>query len=183
MTDDRIAGTGKKNLGGKAEEFLGGATGNASMQAKGKLRQAEGTAQDLYGQAKDTMTDAAHMAQSTAEEAVDVVREFVEKETVHHRRCNAGHGLFDRSNGSELTGVRKDDHHARRKLSPPDPKAGRSPLSMPRSISKTPTRISVVAGLRQHLLVSALRLVPFPHRISPNKLASQTDALARWRNV
>ena len=78
MTDDRIAGTAK-NLGGKAEEFLGGATGNASMQAKGKLRQAEGTAQDLYGQAKDTMTDAARMAQSTAEEAADVVREFVEK--------------------------------------------------------------------------------------------------------
>ena len=78
MTDDRIAGTAK-NIGGKAQEAFGEVTGNSATQAKGKLRQAEGTAQDLYGQAKDTVSDAARIAQDTAEEAADIVREFVEK--------------------------------------------------------------------------------------------------------
>ena len=55
---DRIAGTAK-NLGGKAEEFLGGATGQCLDASKGQAEQAEGAAQDLYGQAKETMTHAA----------------------------------------------------------------------------------------------------------------------------
>jgi uncharacterized protein YjbJ (UPF0337 family) len=78
MTDDRIAGTAK-NIGGKVQEAYGETTGNASAQARGKLRQAEGNAQDLYGQAKETVADAARIAQGTAEDAADVVREFVEK--------------------------------------------------------------------------------------------------------
>ena len=78
MTDDRMAGTAK-NLGGKLQEGFGSATGDLAHEAKGKLRQAEGTAQDLYGQAKDALSDAARMAQDSAVEARDIVREIIEE--------------------------------------------------------------------------------------------------------
>lgn len=78
MTDDRMAGTAK-NLGGKLQEGFGNATGDLAHEAKGRMRQVEGTAQDLYGQAKDALADAARMAQDGAAEARDVVREIVEQ--------------------------------------------------------------------------------------------------------
>ncbi len=77
MSDDRIAGTAK-NLGGKAQETWGDVTGDPMQQAKGKARQFEGAAQDLYGQAKDAVSDAGRLAQAGAAEATDIVREFVE---------------------------------------------------------------------------------------------------------
>jgi uncharacterized protein YjbJ (UPF0337 family) len=52
MNEDRISGTAK-NLGGKIEEGVGRVTGDAKTELKGKLDQAVGTAQDLYGQATD----------------------------------------------------------------------------------------------------------------------------------
>jgi uncharacterized protein YjbJ (UPF0337 family) len=78
MTDDRIAGTAK-NLGGQVQEGYGSVTGDLAHEAKGKMRQVEGAAQDLYGQAKDALTDAARVAQESAVEARDVVREIVEE--------------------------------------------------------------------------------------------------------
>jgi uncharacterized protein YjbJ (UPF0337 family) len=78
MTDDRIAGNAK-NLGGQMQEGFGRATGSLAQEAKGKMNQAEGTAQDLYGQAKDALADAARMAQDSAVEARDIVREIVEE--------------------------------------------------------------------------------------------------------
>ena len=78
MTDDRVAGTAK-NLGGRLQEGYGSATGDLAHEAKGKLRQAEGTAQDLYGQAKDALADAARVAQDSAVEARDIVREIIEE--------------------------------------------------------------------------------------------------------
>ena len=78
MTDDRMAGTAK-NLGGKVQEGYGSATGDFAHEVKGKLRQAEGTAQDLYGQAKDALADATRIAQDSAAEARDVVREIIEE--------------------------------------------------------------------------------------------------------
>jgi ElaB/YqjD/DUF883 family membrane-anchored ribosome-binding protein len=43
------------------------------------MRQAEGAAQDLYGQAKDALSDAARAAQDGAVEARDIVREIIEE--------------------------------------------------------------------------------------------------------
>ena len=77
MTDDRIAGTAK-NFAGKVEDAYGSVTGDVASQVKGKLRQAEGAVQDLYGQAKDTAGDAARIARRGAEDAADIVRDFVE---------------------------------------------------------------------------------------------------------
>jgi uncharacterized protein YjbJ (UPF0337 family) len=78
MTDDRIAGSAR-NLGGKLQEGYGSATGDLGHEVQGKMRQAEGTAQDLYGQAKDALADAARVAQDHAADARDVVREIVEE--------------------------------------------------------------------------------------------------------
>jgi uncharacterized protein YjbJ (UPF0337 family) len=56
MNEDRFSGTAR-NLGGKVEEGVGRATGDAKTQIQGKLDQAAGAAQDLYGQAADAAID------------------------------------------------------------------------------------------------------------------------------
>jgi uncharacterized protein YjbJ (UPF0337 family) len=48
MNEDRVVGSAT-NLGGKAQEGLGRASGDVRTQAKGVINQAAGTAQDLYG--------------------------------------------------------------------------------------------------------------------------------------
>jgi uncharacterized protein YjbJ (UPF0337 family) len=58
MDENRISGTAR-NLGGKAEEGFGRVTGDLKAQAQGKLDQAVGTAQDLYGQTADAARDTA----------------------------------------------------------------------------------------------------------------------------
>jgi len=58
MNQDRLVGTAK-NLGGKVEEGFGKATGDASTEASGKMKQVEGDLQDLYGQARQTAGQAA----------------------------------------------------------------------------------------------------------------------------
>ena len=52
MDDNRISGT-TRNLGGKVEEGLGRLSGDVGAQVRGKLDQAAGAAQDMYGQAAD----------------------------------------------------------------------------------------------------------------------------------
>ena len=52
MSEDRIEG-GLKKAGGRLEDAFGGLTGDPGRQAKGKVDQASGAAQDVVGQAKD----------------------------------------------------------------------------------------------------------------------------------
>ena len=58
MDENRVSGTAR-NIGGKAEEGLGRATGDLKTQVQGKLDQAAGAAQDLYGQTADVARDTA----------------------------------------------------------------------------------------------------------------------------
>jgi uncharacterized protein YjbJ (UPF0337 family) len=58
MDEDRISGTAR-NLSGKVEEGVGRTTGDVKTQLQGKLDQAAGAAQDLYGQAADAARDTA----------------------------------------------------------------------------------------------------------------------------
>ena len=58
MDEDRISGTAR-NVGGKIEEGVGRLTGDARPQIQGKLDQAAGAAQDLYGQTADAARDTA----------------------------------------------------------------------------------------------------------------------------
>jgi uncharacterized protein YjbJ (UPF0337 family) len=48
MDENRISGTAR-NLGGKAEESFGRATGDTKTQAEGVANQIKGAAQDIYG--------------------------------------------------------------------------------------------------------------------------------------
>jgi uncharacterized protein YjbJ (UPF0337 family) len=58
MDEDRVSGT-VRNVGGKIEEGVGRVTGDARTQLRGKLNQAEGAAQDLYGQTADAARETA----------------------------------------------------------------------------------------------------------------------------
>jgi uncharacterized protein YjbJ (UPF0337 family) len=78
MTDDRISGSAK-NIGGRLEEGFGRMTGDEKMQLEGRARQAEGTLQDVYGQAKETAVDAAGAIRDRASEASDFLREMIEE--------------------------------------------------------------------------------------------------------
>ena len=53
VDENRVKGTAK-NVGGKIQDAVGGLTGDAGTQAKGKLNEAAGTAQDAFGSAMDT---------------------------------------------------------------------------------------------------------------------------------
>lgn len=58
MDENRLSGTAR-NLGGKAEEGVGRLTGDVKTQLRGKLDQAAGAAQDLYGQTADAARETA----------------------------------------------------------------------------------------------------------------------------
>ena len=78
MTDDRLSGSAK-NIGGQVEEGLGRLTGDERMHLEGRARQAEGTLQDVYGQAKETAADAAGAIRDRASEAGDFLRMTIEE--------------------------------------------------------------------------------------------------------
>ena len=73
MDKDRIAGSAK-DFAGKVESAVGGMTGDAKTQAEGRAREAAGTVQNLYGQAKDAARDATDAAANYAKDAVDSVK-------------------------------------------------------------------------------------------------------------
>src|SRR5271166_1693443 len=78
MNEDRIIGTAK-NLGGNAQEGLGRVTGDAKTQLQGAINQAAGATQDLYGQAKESVSDAAEVVRHSATNAENYVRQTIEK--------------------------------------------------------------------------------------------------------
>ncbi len=70
MDKDRIAGAAK-DFAGKIEDIVGGIAGDAKTQAAGKVREATGTAQNLYGHAKDAARDATDATASYAKDAYE----------------------------------------------------------------------------------------------------------------
>ena len=68
MDKDRIAGTAKE-FGGRVEGAVGDMTDDAQTQASGRAREAAGTVQNLYGQAKDAARDATDAAVNMAKDA------------------------------------------------------------------------------------------------------------------
>jgi uncharacterized protein YjbJ (UPF0337 family) len=52
MDENRIEGAAR-DLGGKVQDAVGGLTGDAATQARGKVNQAAGKVQNAYGQAVD----------------------------------------------------------------------------------------------------------------------------------
>ena len=78
MNEDRVAGTAT-NLGGKVQQGIGRVAGDTKSQVEGVVNQAAGAAQDLYGQAKDTASDAAQAVRQGAVDAEDYIRQVIEK--------------------------------------------------------------------------------------------------------
>lgn len=70
MDTDRIAGAAKETVG-KAEAAVGGAVGDHETELKGRARETSGAAQNVYGQAKDALSDAADTAQGMYGQAKD----------------------------------------------------------------------------------------------------------------
>ena len=62
MDPDRIKGAAQ-DIGGKVQETAGKAFGDQGTQAEGIVRQVAGNAQNLYGQAKDSLGNVASSAQ------------------------------------------------------------------------------------------------------------------------
>ena len=77
MDEHRMSGA-VKNLGGKVEEGFGRMTGDTRTQIQGVVDQAQGTAENLYGQAKDAASNAAEGIRKTASSFEDVVRHMIE---------------------------------------------------------------------------------------------------------
>src|ERR1700758_5477712 len=70
MDKDRIAGSAK-DLTGRLEDAVGDIAGDAKTQAAGRLRDATGTAQNVYGQAKDAARDATDATVSYVKDAYE----------------------------------------------------------------------------------------------------------------
>jgi uncharacterized protein YjbJ (UPF0337 family) len=78
MDEDRLSGAAK-NLAGKVEEGVGRATGDTKTQAHGQMKQAEGSIQDLYGQAKHAAGDTIDAVRKMPGSVEDPLRYFIEK--------------------------------------------------------------------------------------------------------
>jgi uncharacterized protein YjbJ (UPF0337 family) len=97
MDENRIAGTAKE-VGGKMQEGFGRATGNTETQARGIANQISGSAQDLYGKARDSASDMAAAAQDRASSLESSVRSFIETQPYTAVAIAAGLGwLFGRT--------------------------------------------------------------------------------------
>ncbi|MEO8813100.1 MAG: CsbD family protein [Caulobacteraceae bacterium] len=71
MDENRIEGAVKQGIG-HAQDALGGGTGDAGLQARGKWNQVEGSAQNLYGKAMDQVRD---LAKELSEQARDLAEQ------------------------------------------------------------------------------------------------------------
>ena len=57
MVDENEFGGAARDFGGRIQDAVGGLTGDASTQAKGKLNQAAGKVQRTFGEASDELRD------------------------------------------------------------------------------------------------------------------------------
>jgi uncharacterized protein YjbJ (UPF0337 family) len=73
MNEDRF-GT-SKNVGAHVEQGFGRTTGDGKAEVEGQIRQATGTAQDVYGQAKDAAGEAYGQAKDAVGDAARSVQE------------------------------------------------------------------------------------------------------------
>jgi uncharacterized protein YjbJ (UPF0337 family) len=75
MDENRMGGTAK-NMEGKAQEGVGRASGDTTIQ--GKVKQAVGSAQDMYGQAKDSAGDAVNAVKDASASVEDSISTYIE---------------------------------------------------------------------------------------------------------
>ena len=108
MNEDQFAGTAK-NVGGRVEQGFGRAAGDVKTEVEGKIEQATGAAQDIYGQAKDAAGEAYGQAKDAVGERQGLCRNTLHrwksfaqryrKSAVYLRGCRAGRRLVHRPHG------------------------------------------------------------------------------------
>jgi uncharacterized protein YjbJ (UPF0337 family) len=77
MNETRMSGVAK-SLAGNIEEGPGRATGGAKTRAQGQMRQAEGSIQELYGQAVNAAEDAVDTVRQMPASLDHTIRRYVE---------------------------------------------------------------------------------------------------------
>lgn len=70
MDKDRIVGSAKE-FAGRVEGAVGDVAGDAKTQASGRAREAAGSVQNLYGQAKDAVSEVGETAAAYAKDAYE----------------------------------------------------------------------------------------------------------------
>jgi uncharacterized protein YjbJ (UPF0337 family) len=76
MDETRMSGAAK-NLEEKMEEGFGRATGDAKTRVQGRMRQAEGSIQEMYGHAVDSAEDAINTVRQIPPSVGDTIRHSV----------------------------------------------------------------------------------------------------------
>jgi uncharacterized protein YjbJ (UPF0337 family) len=77
MDEHRVTGTARQ-VGGKIEEGFGRVAGDPKREVQGILDQAQGSAERLYGQAKDAAGEAAEGVRAAAISVEDILRNTIE---------------------------------------------------------------------------------------------------------
>lgn len=90
MNNEQIFGAAE-NVTGRLQDAAGALTGDPKTQAKGKLKQAAGTAKETYGHLKEVAIDAVDKTKDSVHVAVDKTKEkalagYTEVETFVHRK-------------------------------------------------------------------------------------------------
>jgi uncharacterized protein YjbJ (UPF0337 family) len=73
MDENRVARTAR-NVAGKAQEGVGRLAGDVKTEMEGRLNQAAGSAQELYGQARDAAREGVEAVQESADEVAKTLR-------------------------------------------------------------------------------------------------------------
>jgi uncharacterized protein YjbJ (UPF0337 family) len=76
MNETRMSGVAE-SLAGNIEEDLGRATGDTKTRVQGQMRQAEGSIQELYGQAVDSAEDAINTVRRMPASIGDTIRHCI----------------------------------------------------------------------------------------------------------
>ncbi len=85
-------------MGGKVQESVGRATGDTETQVRGIANHVRGTAQDMYGQARDNAAEMAGVVRDGASSLEVTLRNFIENQPYTAIAIAAGLGwLFGRS--------------------------------------------------------------------------------------
>ncbi|WP_339930821.1 CsbD family protein [uncultured Brevundimonas sp.] len=93
MTDQRIEGTATQ-AGGKIQSGLGALTDNPKLEIKGRLNQAKGKAQDIYGQAIDGLDRLVERAPSDLQDPARTGLDFARRKPLLTTAIVAGVGLL-----------------------------------------------------------------------------------------
>jgi|SRR5580704_2953971 uncharacterized protein YjbJ (UPF0337 family) len=78
MDQNQLSGTAKNLVGKMQEEEAGRATGDARMQLRGQMKQAEGSARDMYGQARQAAADGGEAVRELSDSMEDSLRNYIE---------------------------------------------------------------------------------------------------------